>query len=144
MIASTAKVLLFIALSLGPRDPSLVYATSESDGFVMQPAVKGSGWTVVAQGFPASDFTRLPSETGTFDSSPTPSSVPSYLRPVARHNWSHDSAMVFDNGDRVEKHGDHAFYIINAGGPNEKVYTILFTEPKSAIKGSCCFGSSTR
>ena len=35
--------------------------------------------------------------------------------------------MVFDNGDRVEKRGDHAFYIINAGGENEKVFTILFS-----------------
>jgi hypothetical protein len=34
--------------------------------------------------------------------------------------------MVFDNGNRVEKRGDHAFYIINAGGANEKVFTIFF------------------
>ena len=38
--------------------------------------------------------------------------------------------MVFDNGDRVEKHGDHAFYIINAGAANEKVFTILFPDKK--------------
>ena len=41
-------------------------------------------------------------------------------------NWKDNSAMVFDNGDRVEKRGDHAFYIINAGGANEKIFTILF------------------
>jgi hypothetical protein len=28
----------------------------------------------------------------------------------------------------VEKRGDHAFYIINAGGANEKTFTILFSD----------------
>jgi hypothetical protein len=100
----------------------VIYATSNSESYVWRST--GKGWSLEGKGFPASDFTRDPSKSADFAG--TPDSVPSYLRPVAHHNWSHNSAMVFDNGNRVEKHGDHAFYIINAGGPNEKVFTILF------------------
>jgi len=122
----TAKILLFIALNVGPHQPSTVFATSQSENYVCTPSQ--SGWTVEELGFPASDFTRNPATSVDLAGTPDAASVPRYLRAVSHHNWSHDSAMVFDNGDRVEKHGDHAFYIINAGGANEKVFTILFPD----------------
>ncbi|MCE0522847.1 MAG: hypothetical protein LV480_08040 [Methylacidiphilales bacterium] len=121
----TAKILLYIALTVGPQNPPLIYATSQSEGYVWTSSQ--SGWTLLAKGFPSSDFTRDPARGMTFSGGAPVDSVPAYLRAISRHDWSHNSAMVFDNGDRVEKHGDHAFYIINAGGANQKVFTILFS-----------------
>jgi hypothetical protein len=130
IVLPTAKVLLFIALNLGPHDASLIYATSNSESYVWTPAEEGSGWTVEAKGFPASDFSRDPSKTETFSGNPTANSVPAYLRAISHHKWRNNTMMIFDNGDRVEKHGDHAFYIVNAGGANEKVFTILYQKKK--------------
>jgi hypothetical protein len=124
IVLPTAKVLLFIALNLGPHNPPVIYATSNSESYVWTSS--DSGWTVEAKGFPASDFSRDPSKSVTFTGTQPENSVPPYLRAISRHNWDRNSVMVFDNGNRVEKHGDHAFYIINAGGANEKVFTILF------------------
>ena len=124
IVLPTAKILLFIALNLGPQNAPMIYATSNSESYVWTPTA--TGWEVEGKGFPASDFTRDPSRSVTFTGNSPRNSVPAYLRAISRHNWRHNSAMVFDNGDRVEKHGDHAFYIINAGGANEKVFTILF------------------
>ena len=128
----TAKVLLFIALHLGPSHAQEIYATSNSESYVITPSVTGSGWTIEGKGFPTSDFTRDPDKFATLDADPSLGSIPDYLRPVASHSWRHDNAMVFDNGDRVEKHGDHAFFILNAGGANEKVFTIFY--PAQACK----------
>jgi hypothetical protein len=123
LVLPTAKILLFIALNLGPQNAPEIYATSNSESYVWTPS--GSGWDLEAKGFPASDFTRDPSETMSFAGTPQ-DSIPGYLRAISRHNWTHNSVMILDNGDRVEKRGNHAFYIINAGGANEKVFTILF------------------
>ena len=124
IVLPTAKILLFIALNVGPHNAPEIYATSNSESYVWTPTQ--SGWEVEAKGFPASDSTRDPSQTVNFSGTPSQDSIPAYLRAISRHNWRRNSAMVFDNGDRVEKRGDHAFYIINAGGANEKVFTILF------------------
>ena len=130
IVLPTAKILLFIALNLGPQNAPIIYATSNSESYVWTSTQ--TGWTVEAKGFPASDCTRDPSKSVTLTGNPSRDSVPAYLRVISRHNWRHNGAMVFDNGNRVEKHGDHAFYIINAGGANEKVFTILFpTKDKS-------------
>jgi len=124
LVVSTAKILLYIALNLGPQNPPVVYATSNSESYVW--TATQVGWNVEAKAFPSSDFTRNPSRCIRFNGGPTQNSVPPYLRSIAKYHWTNNSAMVFDNGDRVEKHGDHAFYIINAGGENEKVFTILY------------------
>jgi hypothetical protein len=129
LVLPTAKILLYIALNLGPQNPPVVFATSNSENYVWTSTA--TGWTVQAKGFPSSDFTRDPAGYVSLAGSPPPSSVPAYLRAISRQDWRHDNAMVFDNGNRVEKHGDHAFYIVNAGGPNEKVFTILFPACKS-------------
>ena len=124
IVLPTAKILLFIALSLGPQNPPMVYATSNSESYVWTPTTWG--WNVEAKGFPTSDFTRNPTKNVSFSGNPVDASVPKYLRAVADHHWVNNSTMVFDNGDRVEKHGDHAFYIVNAGAENEKVFTIFW------------------
>ena len=123
IVLPTAKVLLFIALNLGPQNAPIIYATSNSESYVWTPT--STGWEVEAKGFPASDFTRDPSQSASFTGT-QPDSIPAYLRVISRHHWVNNSAMVFDNGDRVEKRGNHAFYIVNAGGANEKIFTILF------------------
>jgi hypothetical protein len=125
LVLPTAKILLFIALNLGPQNPPFIYATSNSESYVWTSSQ--NGWTVEAPGFPTSDFTRDPAKSMSFTGNPPVDSIPSYLRAIARHDWKHNSAMVFDNGDRIEKRGDHAFYIINAGGENEKIFTILLS-----------------
>lgn len=127
IVLPTAKILLFIALSVGPQNPPVVYATSNSESYVW--TTTKPGWTVEAMGFPASDFSRDPSRWATFSDAPTEDSVPAYLRVISHYHWVNNSAMVFNNGNRVEKHGDHAFFIINAGGANEKVFTISFPNP---------------
>jgi hypothetical protein len=127
LVLPTAKILLFIAMNLGPHDASTIYATSQSESYVWSDTA--TGWSVTAKGFPSSDFTRDPAKTVDFGHAPQ-DEVPAYIRSISRYKWDHDTAMVFDNGNRVEKHGDHAFYIINAGGSNEKVFTILFSSCK--------------
>jgi hypothetical protein len=124
LVLPTAKILLYLALNLGPHNPPMVYATSNSESYVWTPTA--TGWMLEAKGFPTSDFTRDRDQYVAFTGNPSRDSMPDGLRIVAKHNWSHDSAIVFDNGDRVEKCGDHAFYILNAGGANEKVFTILY------------------
>jgi hypothetical protein len=125
---ATAKILLFIALNVGPHDAQTVFATAGGENYVWTETT--TGWTCAQLGFPSSDFTRNPTVTADFGSNPLEKSVPAFLQPVAHHNWRHNSAMVFDNGDRVEKNGDHAFFIVNAGGPNEKDFTILYPAKK--------------
>lgn len=129
LVLPTAKVLLFIALNLGPQNPPVIYATSNSENYLWSQTA--GGWALEAKGFPASDITRDPSLFESFSGDPAHDSIPPYLRAVSRYHWQNNSVMVFDNGNRVEKHGDHAFYIINAGGANEKVFTILFPHQKS-------------
>src|SRR5271168_2262506 len=101
IVLPTAKILLFIALNLGPQNAPVIYATSNSESYVWTSTQ--TGWTVEGKGFPSSDFTRDPSKSVSFTGSPTSNSVPAYLRAISHHNWRHNSAMVFDNGDRVEK-----------------------------------------
>ena len=129
LVLPTAKVLLYIALQLGPSNPQTIYATSNSESYVWtyNSSEKNPSWTVEAKGFPTSDFTRDPEKTMTFSGGEPPTdTVPGYIRSISRYNWTHNSAIVFDNGDRIEKHGDHAFLILNAGGANEKVFTIVY------------------
>ena len=129
LVLPTAQVLLYIALQLGPSHPETIYATSNSENYVWtyNNSGKNVGWQLEAKGFPASDFTRDPAKSMTFDGSDAPTDgVPAYIRSISRYNWTHNNAIVFDNGTRIEKHGDHAFLIINAGGANEKDFTIVF------------------
>jgi hypothetical protein len=126
LVLPTAKVLLYIALNLGPQNPPVIYATSNSENYVWRQTQ--TGWDLEAKGFPASDCTRDPSQSVAFIGTPSDASVPTYLRAVSQHHWHDNNVIVFDNGTRVEKRGDHAFLILNAGGANEKIYTILYPQ----------------
>jgi len=129
LVLPTAQVLLYIALQLGPSHPETIYATSNSESYVWtyNHSGKNMGWQVESKGFPSSDFTRDPAQTRIFETSEAPvDNVPDYIRSISHYNWTHNGAVVFDNGTRIEKHGDHAFLIINAGGSNEKVFTIVY------------------
>ncbi len=139
LVLPTAKVLLYIALHLGPAHPAMVYATSNSESYTWQTTSVGThaGWALEGKGFPASDFTRDPKQFLSFQGDEPTDSVPAAIREIAKYSWTRDTAYVFDNGDRIEKHGDHAFYILNAGGANEKVYTILFPS-QGCSACSCC------
>jgi len=120
-----AKVLFFIALTLGPSNPHKILVTSNSETYVWSHSKEG--WMFDAKGFPASDFTRESDQC--FAVSPTSSDdIKDSLKIIAKHDWSHDSVMIFENGDRVEKNDDTGFYIVNAGGANQKVYTILYDD----------------
>lgn len=120
---ATAKILLFIALNVGPHNASTIFATSNSEAYTL--TADAGRWDVEAPSFPASDFTRDEGIDVTLPSAPTAAEVPANLRDIAHHDWSL-GPVICANGDRVERHGNHIFYIINAGGANEKVYTILF------------------
>jgi len=121
---TTAKVLLFIGLTLGPAHPASVFCTSNSESYNWTPTP--SGWHLTGLGFPPGDFTRDPSKSDNFSGSPTKDDVPSNVAEITNHDWSHDTVVVLSDGSRVEKKGDYAFYIVNAGGPNEKDFTISY------------------
>lgn len=124
LVLPTAKILLFIAMNLGPQNAPMIYATSNSESYVWTSTAKG--WDLEAKGFPASDCTRDPDKYVSFSGNPSSDALPPFIQSIAHHHWKNNYAMVFDNGDRIEKSGDHAFYIINAGATNEKIFTIFF------------------
>ena len=128
MVFPTANLLLFIALHTGPANPSMVFATSQSESYVWTAAptkADPTAWNVTSLGFPTPDGTRNPAQYCTVDHPPEAHSVPDNFRTLSKYNWNHDGIVFFDNGDRVEKRGKYVFYTINAGGPNEKTFTIL-------------------
>ena len=125
-----AKTLLFIALTLNPS-PQKIFVTSNSETYIWTHTVKG--WSFEARGFPASDFSREPDRTEMM-TPPTSHDLHGPLKGVAQHDWSHDSVMIFENGDRVEKDKDTGFLIVNAGGSNQKTYTILYDDDSTLNK----------
>jgi hypothetical protein len=50
------------------------------------------------------------------------------VRQILRHDWSHDSVLYLDNGDRVEKRGEFMFYTVSPGAANQVVYTMITME----------------
>jgi hypothetical protein len=122
--ATTAKILLFIGLTLGPANPASVFCTSHNETYNW--TTMPSGWHLTKLGFPPGDFTRDHSKSTSFAGSPAKDDVPAYITEITSHDWSHDSIVVLSDGSRVEKKGDYAFYIVNAGGPNEKDFTISY------------------
>ena len=121
---STAKALLFIALTLNPSHPEAIYATSTSESYVITPS--SSGWDVTALGFPSADFPSNPSTSAEISSTPTRSDVSPELAAISKIDWEGNGVAVLPDGDRIEKHGKNAFYIVNAGAPNQKVFTIYY------------------
>lgn len=118
------KVLLFIAVTLGPHNASTIHATDGYYGYVWNP--RTGGCSVTALGFPPSDIFRNPSQTVTIGGSPAAQNVPGYLHAISFHDWDANPVKVFANGDRIEKTDRAVFYIIDAGAPNQRVFTITF------------------
>ena len=117
----TAKLLLFIALSLGPKDPQTIFATSNSDNYVW---TRTQGyWTLRTKGLPTNDW----DERGT---QPTPSRQPG-MRVSGYHDSNDGDSLNLNDGSRVERQGDAVFYIVDPGAPNQKIYTILYPEKRS-------------
>jgi hypothetical protein len=116
---STAKFLFFIALSLGPQSPHTVFVTSLNENYCWTDEGQ-DGWMLKTKGATTSDWKRVDQKdvTGPFDAADA--------RAITAHDWQDGSALQLRNGNRVEKQGDAAFYIVNPGAPNQKTYTILF------------------
>jgi hypothetical protein len=114
----TAKILFFIAMSLNPHPHGAhtVFATSNSDNYVW--TGDGQTWALKTKGLPTEEWVEHNGHQFALSGDDT--------RAIARHNWSHDSALDLTNGNRIEKQGNAGFYIINPGAPNQKTFTILY------------------
>ena len=117
-----AKTLFFIALTLN-ANPQKILVTSNSETYIWTHSTKG--WSFVARGFPASDFTREPDYEEQTVTPPTTDDIKGPIKAISQHDWNHDTVMIFENGERVEKDKGTGFLIVNAGGANQKTYTIL-------------------
>jgi len=118
--AATAKILLFIALSVGPQNAStMIFATSNSDNYAWMQT--RDGWSLKTKGLPADDWE------GQSAQSASPPARGHELRAIARHHWGEGSSMDLRDGSRIEKQQDAVFYIQSPGAPNQKVFTILYS-----------------
>jgi hypothetical protein len=116
---STAKFLFFLAMTLGPQSPHVILATSNSENYVWTD--KGpDGWLLKTKGLPTCDWNRVTQaqQAADFDSDDA--------RAVTACHWQDGSRLLLPNGNRVEKKGDAAFYIIRPGCPNQETFTILY------------------
>ena len=123
---STAKLLLFVALCLGPKygDNNHTIEIVNRNSYIVW-TQNSTGWTISQKGLSSDDWPQ-----GTTVSTQELNEFSKQTGPIASdvssHNWSgKDSILHLQNGDVVEKHGDKAFYTINAGSYNQQVFTIL-------------------
>ncbi len=116
---STAKFLFFIALSLGPQSPHTVFVTSLHESYCWTDAGP-DGWMLKTKDSTNAHWKRV-------EQKPTEGSLDDVdARAITGHDWHDGSALQLSNGNRVEKQGDAAFYIVNPGAPNQETYTILY------------------
>jgi hypothetical protein len=118
---ATAKVLLFIALSMAPEGTQKIFATSNSDNYVW---MKDDGaWSLKTKVIPVADYTVMGSEQAP--------QVTDSMETIRRHHRSReDTVLDLKNGNQIEQQGNAVFYIVDPGAPNEKVYTILYPHPE--------------
>jgi len=119
---STAKVLLFIALSVGPKHPQTIFATSNSENYVWTQS--GQEWSLKTKGLPTHQWRDRKNQPA-----PDPQEERE-MRAVAHYDWREGSFLNLENGNRVERQGNAVFYIIDPGAPNQKVFTILYPTRK--------------
>jgi len=124
---TTAKLLLFIALCLGPKDIThSILITSNSGNLVW---TQGShGWNLDEKTISTHDWPANGLDIGTPDLNTFSPGTRPTMRAIAHHNWNRRPVLYLDNGDRVEKHGTKVFYTVRPGNPTQKVYTILYIE----------------
>jgi hypothetical protein len=115
----TAKLLFFIALTVGPQGSNTFFATSNSENYYWSNSE--DGWALQTKGLPSCDWKDRGSSQvgGTYDSRDE--------RAIAdRHNWQDGLLYDLPSGNQIKKQGNAVFYIIDPGAPNQKVFTILY------------------
>jgi hypothetical protein len=115
---TTAKILFFIALNVGPQNAPTVFATSSNDSYVWDQSE--GGWTLKAKAAPRCDWSTMK-----FQQAPD-TDQGRIFRAISNHDWAHNPSLDLDDDSRIEKRGDTVFYIVDPGAANEKVYTIVY------------------
>ena len=124
-----AKLLLFISLCLGPHHGAMnrtveisnknAYCvwTHDSDGWALtQLNTVVNHWPENGSNITENDLKKI---------GPTNQQI---AHQIAAHDWSHDSTLYFENGDVLEKQGNKIFYTLNAGSPNQQIFSIIIME----------------
>jgi len=132
---TTAKLLLFISLCLGPHHGDVkrrVEITNENAYCVWSHSSEGweltqlrrviDHWPLNGTNVTSEDLVREFAKVN-----------PQTMRAIKSHDWTHDSVMYFENGDKLEKQGSKIFYTLNAGAPNEQVFTLLIMEKGTVL-----------
>jgi hypothetical protein len=123
---STAKLLLFIALLIGPKlgnsDHTIEIVNKSSYCVWTQ---DGSGWALTQLGQPINHW-PLNGTNSSLDVQQLHNTDFVLAKEISRHNWNAEYAILnMPNGDIVEKQHNKIFYTINAGAANEQIYTIV-------------------
>ena len=119
--AATAKLLLFIALSLGSQSkPGTILATSNSDNYAW--SNENGSWALETKGLPADGWNHRGEQ-----SYPESSERREY-RAIAHHHWQSEPILDLEDGNQVMKRDGATFYIEHPGAPNQKVFTILYPD----------------
>jgi hypothetical protein len=123
----TAKLLLFVALTLGPKEMTssiMITTNSVSYTWVHGPA----DWYLTENDMPTHNWPANGLDISAGDLVDIGKENIQSVRNIAHHDWSRDSVLFLDNGDRVEKRGNKVFYTARPGEANQRVYTILYIE----------------
>jgi len=123
---TTAKLLLFIALCLGPKcsDNNHTIEIVSKNSYIVWTETSG-GWTLDQKGmasdtWPATEIYLTTDQINQFGKTNKEK-----IHVIAHHNWDHNSTLYFEDGDVLQKQGSNkVFYTINAGGYNQQIFTI--------------------
>jgi len=123
----TAKLLLFVALTLGPKE--MTHSIQITSNNINYQWVQGTGdWTLIETGQPSQYWPANGVDMSKKDLMDLGKENIQSVRNIAHHDWRRDSVLILDNGDRVEKCGNKVFYTARPGDANQQVYTILYIE----------------
>ena len=120
---STAKLLLFIAVLLGPKGGDTIQITNQNAYCVW--TQESSNWTLTDLGAMNAHWPENGTNISAADLRQTHNGDFKIAREITAHNWTRDSVLYLANGDKVEKQGNKIFYTTNPGGANQQIYTIL-------------------
>ena len=120
---STAKLLLFIAVLLGPKGGDTIEIVNHNSYCVW--TQESSNWTLSDLGSPTVQWSENGATISAADLKGANNGDFRSAREITAHNWNADSVLYLTNGDKVERQGTKIFYTINPGGANQQIYTIL-------------------